>query len=134
MATSRLDIGNFRTALFGRYDDGGAARFAERMHAQGVTDEHLTRLARNLGRSAVSMLVAAGGFLALAAFQIATASLERQLLFGIATAFAAFFFLASGTRHDFGRWQIKNRRFGGFQEYLLGICAMTSKSGVAGKR
>lgn len=134
MAASRFDIGNFRAALFGRYSDGGAARFAERIHALGVTDEQLARLARNLRRSAVSMLVAAGGFLALAAFQIATASLGRQLLFGIATAFAAFFFLASSARHDFGCWQIKSRRFGGFQEYLLGICTKSPKPGAMRKK
>ena len=118
MAPSRLDIGDFRTGHFGRYANGGTTRFAERLHAQGVTDAQLASRARNIGRTEVAMFLAASGFLALGAAQIATGSQGRELLFGFVTSFAAFIFLALGTRHNFGRWQIKGRRFGGFQEYL----------------
>ena len=118
MAPSRFDIGDLRVGLFGRLSDNGAARFAESMQAQGVTDGQLTRIARNLGVSAVAMFLAASGFLALGAFQIGEASQGRQLLFGFAMAFAAFIFLALSARHDFLSWQIKCRRHGSLQEYI----------------
>lgn len=118
MAPSRIDIGELRAGLFRRLSDNGAARFAESMHAQGVTDGQLTRFVRNLGVSAVAMLLATSGFLASGAIQIAAASQGRQLLCGFAMAFAAFIFLALSARHDFRSWQLKCRRFGSLQEYI----------------
>ena len=134
ITTSRFEVRDFGAGLFGRYANGGATQFAESMHAEGISDEQLSSLARNLGRSAAALFFSAGGFLALGSFQIAAASQERQLLLGIATVFTAFIFLVLSARHDFCRWKIKSRRFGCFQEYLREYYATSPKPSVSAKK
>lgn len=116
----RFDPGECRAGFAGRYDDGGAARFAARTLEAGITGDRLAALARNRRRSARAMFSAAFMFLAAGACLMLSASTFHHTLFGFSTSFSALAFMALGIRHDFSRWQIENRRFGGFREYLKG--------------
>ena len=78
-------------------------------------------LARFRGRSSGVMFIAAGFFLLLGAWLMIDAERAQDILYGFSTSFTALVFLVLGVRHDFSRWQIEQRRFGGFMEYLRGV-------------
>ena len=121
MIPGKFDLDEFRAGLSGRHNDGGAARFAEKVLEEGITDGLLLRMARNRRRSARAMLASAVIFLMTGAYLMVSAPVARDMVFGFSTAFSALVFVALGIRHDFSRWQIENRRFGGFREYLKGF-------------
>jgi len=122
-----VDPEDFRAGLEGRYADGGVARFKAVMEASGVDDESLPGLAKYRRRAGLMMFAAAGGFLFLGAWMIIGAQGFNQVLFGFVTAFMSLLFVTIGINHDFSRWQIEQKRFGGFKEYL-GTKPLAAKS------
>ena len=121
MTPVAIDRKEFNQGLDGRYIDGGVARFAEMMKQQGIRKEDLPLLEKSRSRSAGIMFLSAGIFLMFGAWLMIRAENIQYVLFGFSTAFTAFIFVALALRHDYSLWQIRQRRFGGFMEYLKGV-------------
>ncbi len=118
MIPTEIDPKDFRAGLEGRYEDGGISRFSQAMRDAGIPEAYLPILARQRRRASIIMFAAAAGFLLFGASMIIRADGFNDGLFGFATAFMSLLFMAIGINHDFSRWQIHHRRFGGFKEYL----------------
>lgn len=113
-----LDPLEFKRGLDGRYKDGGRARFQEVMRENGVADHQLDDISSQ-HRSAFIVSVIASFVLLLIGIYIATtADTAIAVVYGAATSMMFLVMLAVAIRHDFNRWQIFERRFGGFREYL----------------
>lgn len=117
---NKLDPDEFRAGLNGRYADGGASRFAEMVRDRKLSDQDLDQLARLRRRDSRIMYAAAGFFFVVGLYMILTSGSFTDGVQGMATAFCCFIFGIIGVRNDFGRWQIEQRRFGAFREYLSG--------------
>ena len=120
MSPRKLDPDELREGFNGRYDDGGFARFAQVMREQKTGERDLIIMARKQKRNMIIMLIAGLVFFLLGAWTMVTAKQGQDILFGFSTSFMAFIFGLLAMRHDFSRWQIEERRFGGFREYLNG--------------
>lgn len=118
MTPKAFDREDFNDGLNGRYQDGGVVRFAELMRENGLKEADLQRLSYDRRKSAGIMFLAAAFFLILGAYFMVTAETGSTILFGFSTAFVSLCFISVGVRHDFSRWQIESRRFGGFRDYL----------------
>lgn len=123
-----LDRDDFNGGLNGRYTDGGVARFAEVMRENKVDASGLIYFQQARRRSAILMFIAAAVFLTFGVWQMFAAVRFQTFMMGFGTSFTSFVLIALGARHDFSRWQIQNRRMGGFREYLMGDGAKISKS------
>ncbi|MFG6573548.1 hypothetical protein ACGYLO_18290 [Sulfitobacter sp. 1A13353] len=113
-----MDRDDFRAGLNGRYEDGGKTRFEEVLRETNTNNRQLAALAQHRRRAAYVMFAAAAGFLLFGAVMIVRAGGFNEALYGFVTAFMSFIFLTIGISHDFVRWQIEQRRFGGFLEYF----------------
>jgi len=118
LTPSEVDPDDFRAGLDGRYSDGGVKRFRDVMRTSNVSDDDLAGLAKSRRRAGIMMFVAAGGFLLLGSWMMINAEGFNQVVFGLVTALMSFLFVTIGINHDFSRWQIEQKRFGGFKEYL----------------
>ena len=113
--TSREEI---ELGLQGRYRDGGRERFREMMRMQQVVEQDLAELAANRRRAAIICFLGSAVCLAIGTVLMVQAGSVSEKIFGFVTSFTSITLLAIGIRHDFSRWQIVNRRFGGLREYL----------------
>jgi len=113
-----MDRDDLRAGLNGRYNDGGKSRFEEALRETDTNNKQLAELAQYRRRAAYVMFAAAAGFLLFGASMIVRAGDFNEALYGFVTAFMSLLFLAIGISHDFSRWQIEQRRFGGFMEYF----------------
>lgn len=106
--------------FYGRYADGGRARFTQMMHMKGIKEDELPGMAAVCRRDA--LITFAGGvlFLAIGAWSILNAAPAFTFIYTISTMVVSLVLFAVGLRHDFARWQIEQRRFGGFREYFTG--------------
>jgi hypothetical protein len=120
MTPAALDRDDFEKGLNGRYEDGGVSRFAEIMRENGVSEEQLPALQHARRRSAIIMFASAAVAVIFGVWTMITSDDGKGLLMGLSTAFISIVFLGLGARDDFSRWQIQNRRMGGFREYLNG--------------
>jgi hypothetical protein len=127
MSPEDLDVNEFKAGLEGRYKDGGVARFEEQMRIAGVTAKDLPALAKSRKVSAQVMFAASALFLLIGAYMIITAQQGNNVLYGLSTASMSIIFIVTGIRHEFSRWQIEQRRFGGFKEFV-GKSEKTGKS------
>lgn len=116
----KFDADEFRSGMNGRYEDGGISRFSEMMIENNLKDEDIPALRRQYTRSAGVMFISAAAFLMIGAYMMFVSDIFIQTVCGFITSFVSFLFIALGLRHDFSRWQVENRRFGGFSEYLFG--------------
>lgn len=103
----------------GRYEDGGVAAFARAMKAAGITEEMLPALERERLLNFRILATAAFSFLIIGVYLMISAESFSGIKNGFGTSLASFIFIALSLRHDFSRWQIAQRRFGGFREYLF---------------
>ena len=120
MTPKTFDLKEFREGFEGRYHDGGVKRFAEMVKMEKIAEYELVRMARDRAWSAKVMLAAAVIFFLVGGWMMLTAERGQDILFGFSTSFMAFLFGALAIRHDYSRWQIEQRRFGGFREYMTG--------------
>ncbi|MFX4300093.1 hypothetical protein [Pseudosulfitobacter pseudonitzschiae] len=109
-----------RGGIYGRYADGGRERFSQMMHQNGLKEDDLTRMAFHRRRDALITFSAAIGFLLFGAWSIFSSSKEYVFIYSSSTLIVSLVLFAVGLRHDFSRWQIESRRFGGFREYFTG--------------
>lgn len=112
--------------FYGRYTDGGRARFTQMMHMNGIKEAELPTIAGLRRRDALITFAAAVLFLVIGAFSIAAADPAYLFIYISSTAIVSLVLFAVGIRHDFARWQIEQRRFGGFHEYFTGKTSLTN--------
>jgi hypothetical protein len=136
LTPQKLDRQDMLSGYNGRYSDGGRARFAElmkevdqmnRLKAESdksgktvYTPLDLDQMAKSRRRASGIMFAGAALFFGTAFYFIIAAGGYMDVLFGLASAMCSFIFLALSAQHDFSRWQIQERRLGGFREYLKG--------------
>ena len=118
MTPKSFDLNEFRQGIEGRYEDGGVARFMQMVKEEKIGEQELERKIRNHAWSAMIMLIAAVIFFLIGSWMMITAERGPEILFGFTTSAMVFLFGVLAMRHDYSRWQIEQRRFGGFREYL----------------
>lgn len=114
------DPQDIRKGLSGRYADGGVGRFRAEMGRRNLNGRQLDRIAAGHLRIAMIFLAAASGSFALAAWWMLSGHGLNGFLYGLAIFIAVLVFVALSLRHDYSAWQIRERRFGGFRDYVQG--------------
>jgi len=114
----RVSRDEARGALWGRYEDGGRARFGDMAHERGLTESDLQTLEQMRLRQ-FHMLALIAAFALLAGGAIPFFTSDWLITFsGLVFGMFSLIFLMIGLRHDFAAWQIRQRRFGGIREYI----------------
>lgn len=107
-----------RSAILGRYPDGGRARFAQLMAQRGVHERDLHVLERMRVRQFRAMCTVSLIALLLGAVIPFLTDDGLIMMSGLIFGLFSLVFLTIGLRHDLAAWQIRNRRFGGIREYV----------------
>ncbi|MEP3667729.1 MAG: hypothetical protein ABJN42_13475 [Roseibium sp.] len=113
-----LDARDALAGLRGRYKDGGRAQFAQMVRDAGLSDQDLEKLRQGhlkfrLTYGITFVLALAGGMLSvLFSGELIT------ILGGGAFAVLSIVFAALAAKGDYSAWQIGQRRFGGFRDYI----------------
>lgn len=102
----------------GRYTDGGRARFAEVMDANGVHEDDLPWIAAKHRKTCFILLVGSLAMFVLAMTLLFSGSSFLVRASSIASVIGALSLAAAAMRHDFYAWQIGQRAFPGFKPYL----------------
>lgn len=118
MTPTPLNPGEIRKGLDGRYADGGKSRFEAEMARRNLTKTQLDNIAFGHVRTALIFMAAAAGCFGLAAWWMLSGHGLNGFIYGLAVFVAVLVFVAMSVRHDYSAWQIRQRRFGGFRDYL----------------
>lgn len=128
-----FDKADFLAGYNGRYKDGGRARFQEIIAEEkrrlrvlsaekGVEMSlpELPELAKARRRASLVMFAGFGLSFIASIFFLINQNGGLDIFAGIAAFLGSMIFLGLAAQHDFSRWQIQERRMGGFREYLRG--------------
>ena len=118
MRPKRLDRGDLAQGYRGRHADGGRARFRAIAEGSIHDDDALARLAARQRRHARAVCAATAAALIGGAALPFLAQDRTTALAGLALGPIILAMLATALRSDFAAWQIEQRRFGGFAEYV----------------
>ena len=126
----RVSKSEIEAALNGRYEDGGRERFETLVREKKLDAPALADLMVSHKRNATISLGIAGLTLVLGVVAILSVGIMHSLLYALLTLVVILMFLALSVRHDYARWQIANRRFGGLREYFGARKQATGKTTV----
>jgi hypothetical protein len=115
---ARVSRNEIEKGLEGRYKDGGRERFSQLAKERHLSSETLDIMAQRHKTNACLIGGAAVFTLGIGTWSIFTSSGSDKLVAAALTLVISMLFGAFFMRFDFSRWQIENRRFGGFREYL----------------
>lgn len=114
----KAELGDLKTGYTGRYADGGRARFAEMARDRRLDQAGLGQIRADHLKFRTTY-AAFGVFCLLAGMaSVAFSGTMVTILGGGVFALFAFVFAALAMRADYAAWQIGQRRFGGFRDYL----------------
>lgn len=118
LRAEKISRDEVRSAMNGRYADGGRERFQDLMRERGLSERDLAPLER----------MRSNQFLWMCLISLVTLLLGASIPFmtddplitvsGLIFGLFSLVFIMIGLRHDFSAWQIRNRRFGGVREYV----------------
>ena len=115
---NHIDPDELRAGYEGRYSDGGKNRF-EVMVAQNDLDEHqLDRMSEHNHKIALAFLLGGVIGLVFGFYMMFTEDMMLMIFAGAATCIVGLTLFATSLRFEYISWQIANRRFGGFREFL----------------
>lgn len=106
------------TAIKGRHEDGGVARFAEEMATHEIPDEELPIREKEHLRLAYIYAAAAAFSLGFGLYSLFTAEWGFHVAMAAIGPLIMLLFTALAARHDYSAWCIRERRFGGLADYL----------------
>lgn len=115
---AKLDTGDIRDGLSGRYADGGKARFAEMVAQRDLSEDDLSDLVVVHLRDFRIYGLLAGIFLLIAILLIALTSAQFSAAGGIILSLFSLGAFARAIQSDFAAYQIRQRAFCGFNQYL----------------
>lgn len=118
MKPAAMDPDEFRKGVSGRYADGGRGRFKNEMGRRKLNEHQIDLIADGHLRIALVFLCSGAGSFALAAWWMLSGQGLNGFLFGVGIFIAVLVFVALSIRHDYAAWQIRERRFGGFRDYV----------------
>lgn len=104
--------------LNGRYEDGGRERFATMMSEMGLVGQDLSSVEAAHNRNFALLLGSTGAFMAGTVVMILFGSGSFGLMAAIILTIFALASAVNAIRADYSAWQIRQRAFGGFREYL----------------
>ena len=102
----------------GRHSDGGQKAFATMVERKGLNDDDLAMIEDNWRRTARSTAAIGALPVIVGLLFIIWANGVLDILLGIACLLFSLVFFALALRADFAQWQIRQRRFAGFRDYL----------------
>jgi|GEM_PF-3697475 len=116
---ARLDRTDFLKGLNGRHHDGGKAKFAEAVKQNDFPADKLDHFAAH-NRKIAAIYLAVGLIAPFIGYLISGGdqAINFGPLFRIAVIFVMALAFVVSVKHDFSSWQISNRRFGSFREYV----------------
>ncbi len=113
-----IDRDEILSGYNGRYSDGGRARFATMAHERGLDDNAIDEL--RIQRTHAAIIYGVSGIFGfLFGIYMMFTEQDLHLIFsGAGASVAGMTVIALAVRNDFTAWQLSQRRFGGFREYL----------------
>jgi Zn-dependent protease with chaperone function len=113
-----VDPDELRSGYIGRYADGGRARFEKMVAKSGLDGGQLDMMAKHNRKLFILFLMSGLAGLAMGFYMMFTEEIMVMILSGAAVCIVGLTMIATAVRYEFICWQITNRRFGGFREFL----------------
>lgn len=113
-----LDRDEVKSGYNGRYADGGRAAFQRQMDMANVDDDTLAQIAKTYSRNTVMFSAFALFFFVVGLMYIAVGGTPLSVLSGFSIVVVSLVIGSLALRQSFSGWQVRNRRFGGFREYM----------------
>lgn len=112
------DRDDLKQGYKGRYPDGGRARFAEMVAAEGLGEAEIEAMRVHHRVLSIVFLAASFGCILGTIWTLLQASSVLETATGITLLILMLTFLSMALRHHYSEWQIRERRFGGLGEFL----------------